>query len=279
MGAWRRPGLIDDFRRRLIDGMRPRGLSAEYAEAVFQQIRGFGDYGFPESHAASFALLVYVSAWLKCHYPAAFTAALLNSQPMGFYAPAQLVRDARQHGVEVAAGGRECQPSGIARWKDADCEASNVGPSPRVATRGLGPGTGRQAAVCTLHIRLGFRLLAGDGKRMPSGSWQPAATGRSARSRILPGARASAGRPWPGWPRRGAFGSLAQRSPRGPVARPGPGPLRLPLFDRLEAPARASACAAANVGRGRVLADYRTAGLSLSAHPLQFLRGELDGWA
>ena len=101
MGAWRRPGLIDQFRRKLIGGMRANGFSAEYAEAVFRQIRGFGDYGFPESHAASFALLVYVSAWLKYHYPAAFTAALLNSQPMGFYAPAQLVRNAREHGVEV----------------------------------------------------------------------------------------------------------------------------------------------------------------------------------
>ncbi len=101
MGAWRRSGVIDQMRHKLIDGMRGNGLSQAYAEAVFRQIRGFGDYGFPESHAASFALLVYVSAWLKHHYPAAFTAALLNSQPMGFYAPAQLVRDARQHGVEV----------------------------------------------------------------------------------------------------------------------------------------------------------------------------------
>jgi len=101
MGAWRRPGVIDQFRKKLIDGMLANGLGPEYAEAVFRQIRGFGEYGFPESHAASFALLVYVSAWLKCHHQAAFTAALLNSQPMGFYAPAQLVRDARQHGVEV----------------------------------------------------------------------------------------------------------------------------------------------------------------------------------
>jgi error-prone DNA polymerase len=101
MGAWRRPGLIDEFRRRLIDGMCARGLSQAFAEQVFGQIRGFGEYGFPESHAASFALLVYVSAWLKRHHPAAFTAALLGSQPMGFYAPAQLVRDAREHGVAV----------------------------------------------------------------------------------------------------------------------------------------------------------------------------------
>ena len=99
MGAWRRPGIIDQFREKLIDGMTERGLTAEFAEQVFNQIRGFGEYGFPESHAASFALLVYVSAWLKHYYPAAFCAALINSQPMGFYAPAQLIRDAQQHGV------------------------------------------------------------------------------------------------------------------------------------------------------------------------------------
>jgi error-prone DNA polymerase len=101
MGAWRRPGIIEQFRQKLIEGMLARGLSQQFAEQVFNQIRGFGEYGFPESHAASFALLVYVSAWLKCHYPDAFCAALLNSQPMGFYAPAQLVRNARDHGVEV----------------------------------------------------------------------------------------------------------------------------------------------------------------------------------
>ena len=101
MGAWRRPGVIGRFQQRLIAGMRQQGLSEAFAEQVFRQIRGFGEYGFPESHAASFALLVYVSAWLKRHYPAAFAAALLNSQPMGFYAPAQLVRDAREHGVGI----------------------------------------------------------------------------------------------------------------------------------------------------------------------------------
>ncbi len=101
MAGWRRPGVIEAFRTRLIAGMRAKGLTAEFAEMVFKQISGFGEYGFPESHAASFALLAYVSAWLKCHYPAAFCAALLNSQPMGFYAPAQLVRNAQEHGVEV----------------------------------------------------------------------------------------------------------------------------------------------------------------------------------
>jgi len=101
MAAWRRKGGLDAFEQRLIDGMRERGYTEDFARQIFMQIQGFGEYGFPESHAASFALLVYVSAWLKRHEPAAFACALLNSQPMGFYAPAQIVQDARRHGVEV----------------------------------------------------------------------------------------------------------------------------------------------------------------------------------
>jgi error-prone DNA polymerase len=103
MGAWKRSGGIDHFKDRLLGGMRARNYPEEFANRIFQQMLGFGEYGFPESHAASFALLVYDSAWLKHFEPAAFTCALLNSQPMGFYAPAQLVRDARAHGVEVRA--------------------------------------------------------------------------------------------------------------------------------------------------------------------------------
>ncbi|MCA9128562.1 MAG: error-prone DNA polymerase [Planctomycetales bacterium] len=102
MAAWRRPGVIDQFHSKLMSGMKARGLSERFAELVYTQIRGFGEYGFPESHAASFALLVYVSCWLKRYYPDAFCAALLNSQPMGFYAPAQLVSDAKANGVQVA---------------------------------------------------------------------------------------------------------------------------------------------------------------------------------
>jgi error-prone DNA polymerase len=113
MAAWSRRGHIGGFEERLVEGMRARGYPEEYAQRLFRQILGFGEYGFPESHAASFALLVYVSAWLKCYEPAAFTAALLNSQPMGFYAPAQLVQDARRHGVEVRAVD--------ARTSDWDC--------------------------------------------------------------------------------------------------------------------------------------------------------------
>jgi error-prone DNA polymerase len=101
MATFRHNGTVHLFRNKFIDGMTRRGYDRKFAENCFGQIEGFGEYGFPESHAASFALLVYVSAWIKCHYPDVFCAAILNSQPMGFYQPAQLVRDARQHGVEV----------------------------------------------------------------------------------------------------------------------------------------------------------------------------------
>jgi len=103
MAAWKRKGGLEPFQKQLIDGMRERGYEDSFAQQIFKQILGFGEYGFPESHSASFALLVYTSAWLKRYEPAAFCAALVNSQPMGFYAPAQLVRDARAHGVEVRA--------------------------------------------------------------------------------------------------------------------------------------------------------------------------------
>jgi error-prone DNA polymerase len=101
MAAWKRRGGLGHFEHKLIDGMLARGHDRDFAERVFRQIQGFGEYGFPESHAASFALLVYVSAWLKCHEPAAFYCGLLNSQPMGFYSPSQLVQDASRHGIEV----------------------------------------------------------------------------------------------------------------------------------------------------------------------------------
>ena len=101
MAAWKRSGGLEIYEERIKNGMRQNGYSEAFADAIYRQILGFGEYGFPESHSASFALLVYVSAWLKRHHPAAFCAALLNSQPMGFYAPAQLVQDARRHGVEV----------------------------------------------------------------------------------------------------------------------------------------------------------------------------------
>jgi error-prone DNA polymerase len=134
MAAWRHKGGLGPFQQRLRDGMYARGYGAAFAEQICRQVEGFAEYGFPESHAASFALLAYASAWLKCHEPAAFTAALLNSQPMGFYAPSQLLQDAGRHGVEVRAV--DVQNS---RW---DCT--------------LEPTAARQPA-----IRLGLRLVKG----------------------------------------------------------------------------------------------------------------------
>jgi error-prone DNA polymerase len=103
MAAWKRKGGVHVFYERMVQGMLANGYTQDYAEQLFKQIEGFGEYGFPESHAASFALLVYVSCWLKRHEPACFLAAMLNSQPLGFYGPSQLVQDARRHGVEVRA--------------------------------------------------------------------------------------------------------------------------------------------------------------------------------
>jgi error-prone DNA polymerase len=101
MAAWKRPGVLDKYYDKVVSGMRRNGYDDTFAESIFRQIKGFSSYGFPESHAASFALLTYVSCWLKCHEPAAFLCALLNSQPLGFYSPSQLVQDARRHQVEV----------------------------------------------------------------------------------------------------------------------------------------------------------------------------------
>ena len=101
MAAWKRKGGLEKYYAKLVDGMTARGYDRAFAESIFEQIKGFSEYGFPESHAASFALLVYASSWIKCHYPAEFLAAMLNSQPLGFYSPSQLVQDARRHDVQV----------------------------------------------------------------------------------------------------------------------------------------------------------------------------------
>ncbi|MBI2481052.1 MAG: error-prone DNA polymerase, partial [Planctomycetia bacterium] len=130
MGGWRRPGLIDSFRQKLFDGMLERGHTEEFAERLFKQISGFGEYGFPESHAASFAKLAYVSAWLRHHYQAAFTAALINSQPMGFYAPAQLIRDARERRDTPV----EVRPIDI-NHSDWDCTLEKEGQALRLGLR------------------------------------------------------------------------------------------------------------------------------------------------
>jgi error-prone DNA polymerase len=144
MAAWRRPGVIENFRRKLIDGMLANGLDQEFAERVFTQLRGFGEYGFPESHAASFALLVYASCWIKHHYPEVFCCALLNSQPLGFYSPAQLIQDAQRHGVEVLPVDLNCS--------DWDCTLERGALSTSVAT---------DRNPRRLALRLGLRMIRG----------------------------------------------------------------------------------------------------------------------
>jgi error-prone DNA polymerase len=155
MATFRRNGTLPLYRERFINGMIENGYTPDFSERCFKQIEGFSDYGFPESHAASFALLVYVSSWLKCHYPAAFAAALLNSQPMGFYKPAQIVRDARDHGVEV-------RPVDV-NDSDWDCTLETVLEiaTPSHVFRGRGNGRWRSGEDARTVIRLGFRQIKG----------------------------------------------------------------------------------------------------------------------
>src|SRR5580704_10619749 len=135
MATFRRVGTIQTFQQRMVAGLVAKGYDGEFAARCFRQIEGFGEYGFPESHAASFALLVYASCWMKCRYPDVFLAAMLNAQPLGFYAPSQLVRDAREHAVEV----REVDVN-FSDWDAVLEEASDPltgqNPSPRLRGEG-----------------------------------------------------------------------------------------------------------------------------------------------
>ena len=133
MATFKHTGGVSGFKEKLVGGMVERGYDLEFAEKTFSQLEGFGSYGFPESHAASFALIAYASSWLKCHHPDVFCAALLNAQPMGFYAPAQIVRDAQEHGVEI-------RPACInaSRW---DCTLEPTDHPERLAMR-TGPAPG-----------------------------------------------------------------------------------------------------------------------------------------
>ncbi|MHB1949964.1 MAG: error-prone DNA polymerase [Acidiferrobacteraceae bacterium] len=242
MAAWHRSGMLGHFEQRLVNGMRARGYPAAYARQIFRQIQGFGDYGFPESHAASFALLAYVSAWLKRRYPEAFVCALLNSQPMGFYAPAQLIQDARRHGVRFL-------PVDVMHsdW-DSTLERD-------------GPGGG----FC---VRLGFREIKGLSR-------EGFACIRSHRS-------GNSGVPWEHLPlsvrdRRclaesGACERLFghRRRAHWRLQRPLPPPLwRAVPFDEgiplLERPRPSE----------EVIADYRQLGFSLRGHPMDSWRSQL----
>ncbi len=160
MAAWRHSGRIDRHRERLVSRMQAKGIQPEFAERVFEQIQGFGEYGFPESHAASFALIAYATAWLKCHHPEAFACALLNAQPMGFYSPATIVEDARRHGVRVL-------PIDV-RASDWDCSLEPVAPGSEPGD-GVGEVEGgasgaRDAATRPLAVRMGLRYVKGLGE-------------------------------------------------------------------------------------------------------------------
>ena len=241
MAAWRRKGGLEKFEQRLVDGMGARGYPEAFARQIYQQILGFGEYGFPESHSASFALLVYVSAWLKHYEPAAFCGALLNSQPMGFYAPAQLVQDARRHDVEVL--------SADVTVSDWDC-------------------TLEQGA-----LRLGLRMVGG----LSEASAQRIVAARDAApfAHVADLAhRAQLNRHDLGQlAAAGALSSLAGH--RHAAAWDVAGVEKLPpllagsTFD--EAPA---ALAAPTEGQD-IVADYRALGLTLGRHPLALLRGQL----
>ena len=266
MATFRHVGTIHSFRQKFIDGMIARGYDPDFAERCFNQIEGFGDYGFPESHAASFALLVYVSAWMKHYYPAVFAAALLNSQPMGFYAPAQIVRDAREHGVEIRA-----PDVNLSDW-DCTLETAADGRDPALRlglrqVKGLGEEEGRAIVA-----------KRGIGYTDPLALWRRA----SLRPLTLEAlARADAYRSM----------GLARREALWAVKRL-PGERRraeqLPLFAFQEAEREApEELAAEELGpepavtlpemalSEHVVDDYRALRLSLKAHPLAFLRRQL----
>jgi error-prone DNA polymerase len=269
MAAWRKSGMIETFHQKIVDGMLGNGYTREFAEQCFLQIRGFGEYGFPESHAASFALLVYVSAWLKRYHPAAFCAALLNSQPMGFYAPAQLVRDAREHGVDV-------RPADVNR-SEWDCLLENATPSETAGDARLTAdkhtwGHGGSA------VRLGLRLIKG---------LHVAHAQRLVKVRNVDGPFASVGH----FHRRtrlprhtvqrlaeaDAFSSLGLSRRQALWQALALDDQEAPLFERIETEAFPVQAPLPRMTLGReVRTDYATAGLSLKKHPVALVRAVLS---
>jgi len=269
MAAWRRKGGLEKFQSRVVDGMLARGYQREFADAIFRQIQGFGEYGFPESHAASFALLVYVSCWIKRHEPAAFLAALLDSQPMGFYAPAQLVRDAREHGIEVRgvdvlASDWECTleeppdaPAFDPAWGGVDRR-----PQPAVRlglsrVRGLAQSSGRQLLAARAR-RLRERTAA-----------QPEAFAFDSVEDLARTARLDA-RDLQALARAGALAQLAghRAAAHWEVAAVAPMPALLAHARFDEPPV---ALAAPTEGE-EIVADYASLGLPMGRHPLALLR-------
>jgi error-prone DNA polymerase len=247
MAAWQRRGGLEPFEERLIAGMRERHYSSEFAQQICRQIRGFGEYGFPESHAASFALLVYISAWLKAHEPAAFTCALLNSQPMGFYAPAQLVRNARRSGVEVRT-----VDVNRSQW-ECTLEGGSAGsPALRLGLC-LAGGLSQDTAARLLQAR-GQQAFADAEDLHARTGLQQYALGTLAAAAALAGIAGH---------RYRARWEVAGMEPMLPLF-PVPGVAEgIPL---LRSPTEAE----------DISGDYASMGLSLGRHPLALLRGELQ---
>ena len=254
MGAWRRRGVMEPFRQKLLDVMRERGYDADFSERVYEQIQGFGEYGFPESHAASFALLVYASAWLKYYEPAVFTAALLNSQPLGFYAPAQLVSEARRQRVVVLPVDTNAS--------DWDCTLEAI------------PAEALREGASPFSLRLGMRMIRGFRSKSAeaimvarqSGPFESQAdfahrTGLKHHELALLALA-------------DAFRSM-ELSRRNAVWDALPAQESAPLYDSLEEREPDPRLPPMTPVQ-EVVADYQTAGLSLRGHPLSFLRPQLD---
>lgn len=258
MAAWKRKGGLEPFHERLVGRMRAKGYSAEFAERIFKQIEGFGEYGFPESHAASFALLVYVSAWLKCHHPDAFLAALLNSQPLGFYAPAQLVRDARAHGVAVLPVDVTCSAWDSTLEPAAAADAAGQGAALQPVRLGLGRihGLAEDAAQ---------RLLAARAEDAFAGAEDLARRARLDAHAL--GRLAAAG----------ALASLAGHRHRAAWAVAGVDTRATVLLQATRTHEATPDLAAPDTAQ-ELLADYRSTGLSLGPHPLALLRAQLGAF-
>ena len=247
MGAWQRKGDMERFRIKLMNGMDQRGLSRQFSKQVFEMIKGFGEYGFPESHSASFALLVYASAWLKRYYPAAFTTALLNSQPMGFYAPAQLIQDARRHDVMVL-------PIDV-NYSDWDCTLEGLN-TIRLGFR-LAKGVPLQTAETVMHVRPdgGFISIDDFVRRT---KLTRAAVVKLTESDAFGSLNVS---------RRQAYWSaLSQEESRQPMR----------LLEEIDDQDDTAMVLPKRPLWHEVCDDYLTTGLTLREHPLSFFREQLD---
>lgn len=270
MATFRRVGTIGQLREKFITGMIANGYARDFAEASFRQIEGFGEYGFPESHAASFALLVYASSWLKCHYPDVFAAALLNAQPMGFYAPAQIVRDAQEHGVEARA-----IDVNASFWDNTLEPLAAAAIRPHARHRDMGDDIRTENA-----LRLGFRqvkglkqdemerlaALRGKGYDSVRDVWLRGGLPVSTIERL---ADADAFRSL-GLDRRDALWAARGLNRVG-------GQEDLPLFSIAHDPTREPDMALPPMPIGEhVVEDYRALGLSLKTHPCALLRSHLS---